>query len=131
VNHRSQFKRTARNDLIIDTYNANPTSMKASLEFFATIPTSLPKMVVIGRDERAGEMADGGAPVFARFLAEQPMGKVIYSGTSCFGKFSFNKTLLRVYDRVEELIERLQKGADNPSLYPVKGIPLGKFREGD
>ncbi len=47
-NHRSQFKRTERNDLIIDAYNANPTSMKTSLEFFTSIPASLPKMVILG-----------------------------------------------------------------------------------
>jgi UDP-N-acetylmuramoyl-tripeptide--D-alanyl-D-alanine ligase len=40
-NHRSQFKRTEKNDLIIDAYNANPTSMKASLDFFTSIPSSL------------------------------------------------------------------------------------------
>lgn len=34
VNMRSQLKRTGQNLLILDTYNANPTSMKASLDNF-------------------------------------------------------------------------------------------------
>ncbi len=108
VNHRSQFKRTARNDLIIDTYNANPTSMKASLEFFATIPTSLPKMVVIGEMKELGEMAMEEHQYLLDFLAEQPMGKVILVG-KLFRKFPLIKPYYEVYDRVEELIERLQK----------------------
>ncbi len=108
VNHRSQFKRTKWNDLIIDTYNANPTSMKASLEFFATIPTSLPKMVVIGEMKELGETAMEEHQHLLDFLAEQPMGKVILVG-ELFRKFPFIKPYYELYDRVEELIERLQK----------------------
>lgn len=108
VNHRSQFKRTKWNDLIIDTYNANPTSMKASLEFFATIPTSLPKMVVIGEMKELGETAMEEHKRLLDFLAEQPMGKVILVG-ELFRKFSSIKPYYELYDRVEELIERLLK----------------------
>lgn len=108
VNHRSQFKRTARNDLIIDTYNANPTSMKASLEFFATIPTTLPKMVVLGEMKELGETTMEEHQRLLDFLVAQPIGKVILVG-ELFRKFPLIKPYYEVYDRVEELIERLQK----------------------
>lgn len=36
-NNRSQFVRTSRNMLIIDAYNANPTSMNAALNNFASL----------------------------------------------------------------------------------------------
>ena len=36
-NNRSQVKKTERNTLILDCYNANPTSMKSALESFALI----------------------------------------------------------------------------------------------
>ncbi len=36
-NNRSQFTDTGRNHLILDAYNANPTSMNAALENFATM----------------------------------------------------------------------------------------------
>ncbi len=39
-NNRSQLTQTAANILIKDTYNANPTSMKASLESFCTLQLS-------------------------------------------------------------------------------------------
>jgi UDP-N-acetylmuramoyl-tripeptide--D-alanyl-D-alanine ligase len=108
VNHRSQFKRTARNDLIIDTYNANPTSMKASLEFFATVSTSMPKMVVIGEMKELGETTMEEHQRLLDFLAAQPIGKVILVG-ELFRKFPLIKPYYEVYDKVEELIERLQK----------------------
>lgn len=53
-NNRSQFLATARNTLIIDAYNANPTSMKASLANFDAL--RLPrKMVILGAMKELGE----------------------------------------------------------------------------
>ena len=37
-NNRSQVHKTARNTLILDCYNANPSSMQAALDSFAQIP---------------------------------------------------------------------------------------------
>ncbi len=44
-NNRSQLKKTDSNTLVIDAYNANPTSMKASIENFALL--SLPHKVLM------------------------------------------------------------------------------------
>lgn len=52
-NNRSQSKQTERNELIIDAYNANPTSMKAALENFAALRKS-PKMVILGEMKELG-----------------------------------------------------------------------------
>ena len=41
TNNRSQFKKTDNNELIIDAYNANPSSMKVALDNFITMPYSL------------------------------------------------------------------------------------------
>ncbi len=46
-NNRSQVMRTAKNTLILDCYNANPTSMKSALESFALID-SPNKFFIIG-----------------------------------------------------------------------------------
>lgn len=46
-NNRSQLKKTDRNELIIDAYNANPSSMQAALTNFSTLKAS-PKMVILG-----------------------------------------------------------------------------------
>lgn len=37
-NNRSQIEKTSRNTLILDAYNANPTSVKSSLESFNAMP---------------------------------------------------------------------------------------------
>lgn len=46
-NNRSQLKKTGRNELIIDAYNANPSSMKAALDNFSLLNVS-PKTVILG-----------------------------------------------------------------------------------
>ena len=57
-NNRSQMTRTARNTLIIDAYNANPTSMEAALNNFAGINAKrkalmLGDMLELGTDSLA------------------------------------------------------------------------------
>ena len=46
-NNRSQVKETSRNTLILDCYNANPTSMQSALESFAMI-NHPKKLFIIG-----------------------------------------------------------------------------------
>ncbi len=103
-NHRSQFKRTEQNDLIIDAYNANPTSMKASLDFFTSIPSSLPKMVILGEMKELGERSDEEHQKMLHFLAQQSYSQVYLVG-SAFRKF---KTSHRFFENVEALIDSLQ-----------------------
>ena len=47
TNNRSQFKKTVNNELIIDAYNANPSSMKVALDNFITMPVQ-PKAIILG-----------------------------------------------------------------------------------
>lgn len=53
TNNRSEMVQTAHNQLIVDAYNANPTSMKAALENFASIP-SAHKMCILGEMRELG-----------------------------------------------------------------------------
>lgn len=53
TNNRSEFLRTGRNELIVDAYNANPTSMKAALDNFALIDHPH-KMAILGEMRELG-----------------------------------------------------------------------------
>lgn len=57
-NNRSQFRDTGRNHLIIDAYNANPTSMRAALDNFARMEAAH-KRVILGDMRELG--ADSAA----------------------------------------------------------------------
>jgi UDP-N-acetylmuramoyl-tripeptide--D-alanyl-D-alanine ligase len=55
-NMRSQIIKTAKgNEIILDAYNANPSSMKAALESFALRQTTKPKWIIIGDMKELGD----------------------------------------------------------------------------
>lgn len=57
TNNRSQFKKTDNNELIIDAYNANPSSMKVALDNFITMPVQ-PKAIILGDMRELGPTSD-------------------------------------------------------------------------
>jgi UDP-N-acetylmuramoyl-tripeptide--D-alanyl-D-alanine ligase len=57
VNNRSQYKETATNQLIIDAYNANPTSMKTAIRNFAAMNVS-PKALILGDMKELGTASE-------------------------------------------------------------------------
>ena len=65
TNNRSQLMQTAHNTLIIDAYNANPSSMQVALDNFAGMPGS-PKAVILGDMRELGETS---AQLHAEVLA--------------------------------------------------------------
>lgn len=57
TNNRSQLKATAKNELIIDAYNANPSSMRVALENFAAL-AARPKAVILGDMKELGPTSE-------------------------------------------------------------------------
>lgn len=53
-NSRSQWMKTGKNELILDAYNANPSSMEAALKNFATIPAAS-KTALLGGMKEVGQ----------------------------------------------------------------------------
>ena len=57
TNNRSQLTVTEHNKLVVDAYNANPTSMAAALDNFERMEVS-PKMAIIGSMGELGEVSE-------------------------------------------------------------------------
>lgn len=57
TNNRSQLKETPGNTLLIDAYNANPSSMKVALDNFAAMTVS-PKAIILGDMRELGPASD-------------------------------------------------------------------------
>lgn len=57
-NNRSQKKETVFNTLILDAYNANPSSMRAALENFFREPTTRKRAVILGDMRELGDYAE-------------------------------------------------------------------------
>jgi len=57
-NNRSQYLKTEKNEVIVDCYNANPTSMKAAITGFAEDPAR-DKLLVLGDMFELGDTSQG------------------------------------------------------------------------
>ena len=56
-NNRSQLTETGRNHLVVDAYNANPTSMAAAIENFSMIQAQ-DKMLILGDMRELGDVSE-------------------------------------------------------------------------
>ena len=83
-NNRSQLVRTAAgNELILDAYNANPSSMAAAVRSFAGRPTAIgqTKLVLLGDMFELGEESAREHAALGHLLAELPFDSVVLIGT--------------------------------------------------
>ena len=83
-NNRSQLTETMDNKLIVDAYNANPTSMMAALENFRLMDVAH-KMVILGDMKELGETSHEEHQKIADYLGECDFERVLLVGEE-FGK---------------------------------------------
>jgi UDP-N-acetylmuramoyl-tripeptide--D-alanyl-D-alanine ligase len=81
-NNRSQLVRTTRgNDLILDAYNANPSSMAAALRSFAARPgQAADKVVILGDMFELGEASVSEHRALGKLLHSLELGAAILIG---------------------------------------------------
>ncbi len=110
-NNRSQMTRTERNTLIIDAYNANPTSMKASIENFSFLKAES-KVLVLGDMLELGADSVKEHRSIVELLANLNPNRVFLVG----GEFS---------KAVAEITGAIQDGASAA----VNGVQLMLFKD--
>ena len=113
TNYRSQFMRTTKNDLIIDTYNANPTSMKTSLDFFISIPSSMPKMAILGEMKELGEISESEHKRMITYLSDNSNMEIYLVG-QIFNNMIVPDSKYKFFESVVELNAFLKSN-------PIKG----------
>lgn len=116
VNNRSQLKCTGKNELIIDTYNANPSSMKAALDNFAVLKQS-PKAVILGDMFELGQESENLHREVIEHLKKDQFDKVYLCGET----FSRITTDFPVFGSAEELKETLKKDSPEGYIILIKG----------
>jgi UDP-N-acetylmuramoyl-tripeptide--D-alanyl-D-alanine ligase len=79
ANNRSQLTKTERNTLIVDAYNANPTSMMAAIDNF-DIMEGENKMAILGDMLELGEQSEVEHQNIVRRLMESKIERIILVG---------------------------------------------------
>jgi len=100
-NNRSQIKQTINNTLILDAYNANPTSMKAALDSFKVYHAET-KVVILGDMYELGEDEFMEHQRIAEHLKDLNFHEVYLCG-SIFKKSLENQDDFAVFEKFEDL----------------------------
>lgn len=111
-NNRSQLKKTADNTLIIDAYNANPTSMMAALQNFRNMEVSH-KMLILGDMRELGAESAAEHQKITDYIKECDFEKVWLVGE----QFAAAKHSFKTFAHVQEVIKALE--ADKPKGYTI------------
>ena len=109
TNNRSELVKTSNNTLIVDAYNANPTSMAAALDSFGQISTPLPKMAILGDMKELGDVSEDEHQKVVDTLKAKGLNDVWLVGEE-FGK---TRCSFRKYNNVEEVKKAI--ACDKPS----------------
>ena len=116
-NNRSQLKKTERNSLIIDAYNANPSSMAAALSNFEKMKTSGPKAVILGDMLELGEQSAEEHQKIVDLLDKSQIDKVFLTG-DCFVS---TKNKYRTFRSVSDFISEISEFELNGFTILIKG----------
>lgn len=115
-NNRSQLSITPYNKLIVDTYNANPTSMMAALENFRDMDVS-PKMAILGDMRELGEISQYEHQKITDFLKTSGIEKVWLVGE----EFGHTECEFRKFQNVEDVKEEISKHRPEGFHMLIKG----------
>ena len=124
-NNRSQLTVTEHNHLVIDAYNANPSSMRAALDNFRLMEVS-PKMAILGEMRELGNSSHKEHQKLVAQLAESGLDQIWLVGD----EFTDLPSSYRHFHNVEEvkaaIAERqpqgyyiLIKGSNSTRLYQL------------
>lgn len=111
-NNRSQLMETDDNKLLVDAYNANPTSMRAAIENFRDMKVER-RMVILGDMGELGESSWKAHQAIADLLVESGFEHVWLVGP----KFKAARHPFRTFDSVEQVKKAL--GIKKPKGYYI------------
>ncbi|MGC9151029.1 MAG: UDP-N-acetylmuramoyl-tripeptide--D-alanyl-D-alanine ligase [Microbacter sp.] len=111
-NMRSQWQDTTHNHLIIDTYNANPSSMKAAIENLVSMD-NFPKGVILADMLELGQFAVDEHASIVETLKNSHLDQVLLVGP----QFAQTKPPFTTFASTDDLNAYLQQ-------HPLKGFTL-------
>ncbi len=115
-NNRSQLKKTNDNTLIIDAYNANPTSMMAALQNFRNMEVPH-KMLLLGDMRELGAESAAEHQKIADYIKECDFEEVWLVGE----QFAAAEHSFKTYPNVQEVIKELETNKPKGYTILIKG----------
>ena len=116
TNNRSQLTETQKNHLIVDAYNANPTSMKAAIDNFRLMEVS-PKMAILGMMGELGDVSQEEHQKIIALLEEARFDEVWLVGS----EFQKANSPFRTFANVDEVKATIIQEQLNGRYILIKG----------
>ena len=117
-NNRSQLTETGRNHLVVDAYNANPTSMAAALENFSMIKAQ-DKMLILGDMRELGDVSQDEHRRIVEEIRKYGFTQVWLVGSEFAG--AAGDSGFRLFPDVEAVNSVLQSEPVNGKTILIKG----------
>lgn len=115
-NNRSQLTVTAHNKLIVDAYNANPTSMQAALANFRDMQVS-PKMAILGDMKELGDVSAEEHQKLVDAISACSLDEVWLVGS----EFAKTQCPFRKFNDVEEVKKAIAENRPEGYYILIKG----------
>ena len=128
-NNRSQFLKTAKNNLFLDAYNANPTNVDASVRNFSSLEINN-KYVILGDMLELGNYSESEHEKIIGLLQDHSFDKIILVG-DIYNSLKVPGNYLQ-FKNVNELKDWLEKNKivnSNILIKGSRGIQLEKVVE--
>ena len=119
ANLRSQCIQCGSNLIIADAYNANPSSMKAAIENFSSLPSQGTKLAILGEMLELGKASKDEHQKITDLLQHQRIPEVFLVGGG-FAKTP-KQTGYKLFAQVDELIEYLKQNPIGHHCILIKG----------
>ena len=116
TNNRSQLTKTERNNLIVDAYNANPSSMKAAIDNFRLVEAPH-KMAILGMMGELGDVSAEEHRKVVQMLEESKFDEVWLVGE----EFVKTPSSFRTFANVEEVKQQLAAQQPEGMTILIKG----------
>lgn len=119
TNNRSQIEKTAKNTLILDAYNANPTSMKSALESFARVSENQ-KIALLGDMFELGAESEKEHRKIIELVLELKLNAFVIGKNFYQLKGDFGPSI-HFFESKEDVIQHLQTMDLKDQLILLKG----------
>ena len=106
-NNRSEMIKTKKNLLFVDSYNANPTSMKLSIQSFMKFK-GVKKTLILGDMHEIGKTSLIEHERILNYVKNNKDLKIFFVG-KIFNKLKFNSERIHFFNETNELIEYFKK----------------------
>ncbi len=125
TNNRSQWITKESNSILLDAYNANPSSMEAVLHNFTQLTDDRKKVFVLGDMLELGKESNKEHKAIVSFFNDNTEDRIFFIGSEFFktsnSTTNQNIKFFETFDSFKEFIEKEDKSITQNKLILIKG----------